>query len=356
MRKILVSLLLVAAVTLAGNTISVTPDPAGVPSLSAGESNALIFEDDFESGDLSAWNVSQATDYSLSDSPGVDYLPNTDSWAAFNSGTAISLAGTSSPELTFWWYGKYFMSYDYMIVQGSSDGSSWDDLWDTISNYEETSWTEVTVDLSSYAGGDFYLRFFVHSSSVVEYDGGHFNNLAIFDDTQPVFAESCDTMDNITTGGANDTWGSEDEGMADQWFCADIYPYGGTYHAAGGYVMYDNNIDSYIEATGVDLSGSSTAALSCYANWDPADGGDILTVEVDTGGGYVSAGTIAATSDYQQRTVSLDSYTGGTVDVRFRLVTNGSGTAFVPLIDDVEINTDTGAVTEASWGEIKTLD
>ncbi len=319
------------------------------------QSDALVFEDDFESGDLSAWDVSQAIDYSLSDSPGSDYLPGTDSWAAFNNGGAISLAAATSSELNFLWYGKYFESWDYMEVQVSTNGTLWDVLWDTKANDEEISWTEVMIDLSSYCGSSIYLRFFVHSSTVVEYDGGHYNDLFILDENNSLlYANSCDDMSDILTGGTNDTWGSEDEGMDYQWFCVDVHPHEGIYHAVGGPGYYSANLDSYMAVTGIDLGGTSSAELTCYTCWDPNDTGDILTLEADNGGGWVVAGTIGSSTDYELQIITLDSFTGGTVDLRFHLVTDGSGNGVVPLIDDVGVNTDVSLV-ESSWGHIKTL-
>lgn len=358
MRKIILCLVLTAAMVLAApaERLGLENGSTALAPRDGGNSVEIAFEDDFETGDLSVWEVSEATDYSLSDSPGADYLPDTDSWAAFNSNNPIDLSGTTSPTLTFWWYGKYFLDWDYMQVQVSTNGSDWDVVWDTIATDEETEWTEVNVDLSAYAGSSVYLRFFVHSSSVVEYDGGHFNNLMIFDGDSPIYANSCNTMDDIVTGGNNDTWDTEDEGVAEQWMCSDLYPYDGIYHAAGGPVFYDNNLDSYMAVMNVDLADCTTAELACYLNWDPADGGDILTLEADNGGGWEVVDTLASTADYEERIVTLDDYTGDLVDLRFHLVTDGSGNGIVPLIDDVVVSELDVNIVPTSWGQIKTLD
>jgi hypothetical protein len=354
-RNTILILLCTAALCLATAEISIgSLDNRSRPQPVQG--NALIFADDFESGNLSAWDVSQATNYSLSDSPGADYLPNTDSWAAFNNGGAVDLTAASSSELNFYWYGKYFDDWDYMEVQVSLDNSTWDVVWDTKTGCEELTWTQVIVDLSSYCGNSIYLRFFVHTSSVVEYDGGHYDNLWINDQNNAVlYANSCEDMSDILTGGSNDTWGSEDEGLTDQWLCANAYPYAGLYHATGGPGYYYNNMDSYMAVTGVDLSGSTDAELTCYVVWDPNDAGDVLTVEADSGGGWQVAGTIGATTGYELQTINLDAYAGGTVDLRFHLVTDGSGTGIVPLVDNVEVNATTSSLTESTWGSIKTL-
>lgn len=358
MRNTVTILLLAAAICLATTEISIDNiDNFHRSSLALEDlSDALVFSDDFESGDLSAWDVSQATDYSLSDSPDADYLPNTDSWAAFNNGGAINMVAATSSELNFLWYGKYFQDWDYMEVQVSTDNVNWDVVWDTKVNDEELEWTEVVIDLSSYCGSSIYLRFFVHSTAVVEYDGGHYNDLFIIDENSGIlYANACDDMSDILTGGNNDTWGSEDEGMDYQWFCVDVHPYEGIYHAVGGPGYYSNNLDSYMAVTGLDLGGTSSAELTCYACWQPNDTGDILTLEADNGSGWEVAGTIGSTMDYELQTIDLDSFTGGTVDLRFHLVTDGSGTGVVPLIDAVEVNTDVSSLVESSWGHIKTL-
>lgn len=358
MNNALAILLIITSLCLA--TTEISRDNLGnshrTPPVQEDQSDALVFSDDFESGDLSAWDVSQATDYSLSDSPNADYLPSTDSWAAFNNGGAISLAAATSSELNFLWYGKYFHSWDYMEVQVSTDNVNWDVVWDTKANYEETSWTEVMIDLSSYCGSSIYLRFFVHTSTVIEYDGGHYNDLLIFDENNSLlYANSCNDMSDILTGGTNDTWGSEDEGMDYQWFCVDVYPHEGIYHAVGGPGYYSANQDTYMAVTGIDLGGTSSAELTCYTSWDPNDTGDILTLEANNGGGWVVVGIIGSSTDYSLQTIDLNSFTGGTVDLRFHLVTDASGNGVVPLIDAVEVNTDVSSLEESSWGHIKTL-
>ena len=108
--------------------------------------------------------------------------------------------------------------------------------------------------------------------------------------------------------------------------------------------------------TGVDLSGSTGAEMTSYVVWQPNDGGDVLTVEADAGSGWQIAGTIPTTTmGYELQTINLDAYAGGTVDLRFHLVTDGSGTGVVPLVDNVEVNTTPSSLTESTWGSIKTL-
>lgn len=315
----------------------------------------IVFSDDFESGDLSSWVVSQSSESSLSDSPGGDYLPNTDSWAMFNNGDPIDLSGASNPNLLFWWYGQYFGDWDYMKVEVSTDGAVWDSLWSTEEEYLQTEWTEIAVDLSAYSGSSIYLRFFVHSTAVVEYDGGHFKDVLIGDDTQLIFYDYCDDMSNIVTGGSNNTWGSEDEGMMDQWSCFDE-SYEGIYSAIGSrFLLYKPNTDSYMTAENIDLSSATGATFDCYLIWEPADAGDIFTVEVDAGSGWETIATIPSVSNWAWLSVNLQSYVGDLIDLRFHLVTDGSGNFVGPMVDNVEVDATLTSLDRASWGEIKTL-
>lgn len=361
MYKLLLFLFLVSAVCLAqptANLVGVRTAPnvqvAEVPEFGEGTDD-IVFSEDFESGNLSSWVVSQEGANSLSDSPGGDYLPDTDSWAMFNNGDPIDLTGSTNPDLVFWWYGKYFDAWDYMKVEVSTDGAVWDSLWSTEMECEQTDWTRIEVDLSAYGGDSIYLRFFVHSTSVVEYDGGHFKDVLIGDDNTLFFYDYCDDMSEIVTGGANDTWGSEDEGMLDQWSCIDE-SYEGLYSAIGSrFLLYKPDTDSYMIAEDIDLSAAFGAELNCYVSWDPWDAGDVLTVEVDDGGGWEVAATLPATSGWEPFDVNLDSYIGGPVDIRFHLVTNGTGNFVAPMIDAVEVDATLTSLEGATWGEIKTL-
>ena len=142
----------------------------------------LVFSDDFESG-AGAWNLSgtwalttadsHSPGTSLTDSPGGDYVDQTDTAAELAA--PVLLATGSS--LTFWHRYAIEQGWDYGYVQISADGGP----WTTLATYSGTqsAWQQVTLDLSAYAGSQARIRFELVTDYSVTYDGWYVDDVQI---------------------------------------------------------------------------------------------------------------------------------------------------------------------------------
>jgi len=110
--------------------------------------------------------VSSESHYPSSATPhGGTYMAEFNSYSA-STGTkarlytpAINLAGYTAAYTTFWMNHDTYGGSDQIIVQGSSDGTNWDDLETFVRNDGNSGWTEHTVGLNAYAGGTCYVGF-----------------------------------------------------------------------------------------------------------------------------------------------------------------------------------------------------
>lgn len=149
-----------------GNNIFVLPAP--------------VFYDDFEAG-LGNWTVqspwgivNQNGDNVLTDSPAGNYGNNVNNSARLTN--PINLANYSNQILSF--DIKYALenNYDYLYVQGSNNGTSWQTL--TQFTGTQQNWEKVILDISNYAT-NFYLRFRLISDYSLNLDGVYIDNVMI---------------------------------------------------------------------------------------------------------------------------------------------------------------------------------
>ena len=115
---------------------------------------------------------------------------------------------------------RYFsieLDYDWAYAEMSKDGYLWTviDTNKTMYNGVETSWQSDTVDLSAYAGGEYYFR--VRAI----YDGGVLNDGIYIDNMGPVTAFGTDSVYNDSI---NDTLIIIDEGIEGQYYFT-VTPY-----------------------------------------------------------------------------------------------------------------------------------
>ena len=141
--------------------------------------STTLFSDGFESGGWSTAQVSRTggawTLVSASSHPSISAHGGTH-WADFNSYTAASgsqtrlyrssgiavPSGYGSAVLSFWMYHDTgYPGYpDQVEPQVSTDGSTWADVGFPVNRYNGTTgWSQVTADISSFAGQTVYLGF-----------------------------------------------------------------------------------------------------------------------------------------------------------------------------------------------------
>ncbi len=93
-----------------------------------------------------------------------------------------------------------------------------------------------------------------------------------------------------------------------------------------------------------DLSGASLASLEFWHHYDLENGYDYGYVEVNAGSGWVVLdtynGTLGGLADFQYQWLNLGAYTGQTIQIRFRVDTDGSVVRDGWVIDDIVLRKD----------------
>ena len=84
--------------------------------------------------------------------------PNYSNKVAIMTSPAISLSGQSEAGLTFSYHMYGASNMGGLVLEASSNGSSWSNVWSRTGN-QGNAWLTSEVDLSAYAGGNLYLRF-----------------------------------------------------------------------------------------------------------------------------------------------------------------------------------------------------
>ncbi len=158
-----------------------------------------VWQDDFEDSDISDWTsggsnnswgatneAASSGTYSLTDSPGTNYLINTESWAY---SPAINLSDHTAAKLEFKIYGNAEAGYDGLWVDASSNGSTWfpvniqlpgNPTLGTGVTGEFASWTTVVADLEAFDHKNtVYVRFWLSSDNFEVRDGYYIDDVKI---------------------------------------------------------------------------------------------------------------------------------------------------------------------------------
>jgi hypothetical protein len=132
-------------------------------------------------GSNDAWAITAGTGVSstnsLEDSEGVNYANNTSSWAGYM--TQINSAKDNVYTLTFKWKGNLEQGFDYLDINYSINGSSWD--WidyrtgNTGGQFLSDSTEELTMIAEMY--DNFYFGFGLSSDSSITYDGVYLDDV-----------------------------------------------------------------------------------------------------------------------------------------------------------------------------------
>ena len=145
------------------------------------------FEDDMES-DFEIWERSggfwKATSEEChsptlcyTDSPGLPYLPGTDTWIEMIE--SIDMSEASGASLSFWHRYETEEWFDFCYVEASRDGG---ETWEELRRYDgaNESWEEERIDLEQYLGCSlFTIRFRLNSDGRVEKDGWYIDDVVI---------------------------------------------------------------------------------------------------------------------------------------------------------------------------------
>lgn len=145
---------------------------------------AFPFYDDFETGGPywsfeGSWGIQDGVYHSatnsMTESPGGNYQPNLDISSTLR---AIDLTGATSAEISFWMRHQLESGYDFMYLEVSSDGISWDLLASYTGN--QNTWTPVTYSLNNYLNKEnVTLRFHFTSDGYIEAQGMFIDDIEI---------------------------------------------------------------------------------------------------------------------------------------------------------------------------------
>lgn len=140
------------------------------------------FFDDIESGLAEwtgSWGTTTTTSYSpstcMTDSPGGNYGSN--DFETMTLANAIDLSSAEGAELSFWHRYDTESGYDYCYVEVSTNNGS---TWTNVASYDgsQSTWTEETIDLTSYIGASqFKIRFLLDSDGYIERDGWYVDDV-----------------------------------------------------------------------------------------------------------------------------------------------------------------------------------
>jgi len=122
------------------------------------------------------------------------------------------------------------------------------------------------------------------------------------------------------------------------WAISNANAFTGTHSWADSPGDYGNNANTSLTMTGTFVPPSD-AALRFFASHSLA-AGDFLAVEAQVNGGaWREVGRVTESSNWKAYSAPLMGMAGQTVKVRFRLVSNSSGTGFGVFLDDIHIVT-----------------
>jgi subtilisin family serine protease len=178
--------------------VSVDVAAPGTNIYSCAPARQTIWVDNFEDNDIGNWVTGGIADtwattgsakyndaYSLTDSPGGNYVNDTDSWART---PVIDLSNRSGAKLEFKLYGSSEAGYDFLFLEASTDAVAWtgisfeiagNGVFDRVSG-TASSWLTCRADLGAYDGqGSLYVRFRFASDDSIVAGGWYIDNVAV---------------------------------------------------------------------------------------------------------------------------------------------------------------------------------
>ena len=253
-----------------------------------------------------------------SDSPGSVYAPSTVS--VLSLAQPLVLPSNAYIQLQYWQYLALGVG-DSTQVQLSLDNVNWTPIA-TEAAVRNLAWTVKTVNLSGYGGQTLWLRFVLSADAdpATVDDGWRLDDILVKAEPLPVMlraglneAESDDPALWLTEG----SW---------QAVMAPVYS-GST---AWTVMPQAETAVALMLNADVSLAALAQPELHFWHILDVTSGADHAEVQLSTNGGqsWISLAAYAAdanTSDWAAQSVSLSTYAGQTVRLRFLLVSDGDG-------------------------------
>lgn len=161
----------------------------GVNIYSTIPARATLWSDNFDDGSIADWltggtlntwavttELRRSVNYSLTDSPGANYVANTNSWAR---SPVINLSTRRGCKLTYYLELNSESGYDRIYAEASSNGTT----FTTLNGYSGTTsgaFYEFEEDLTSYDGlATVYVRFRFVSDGTNNYNGAHIDDVSV---------------------------------------------------------------------------------------------------------------------------------------------------------------------------------
>ncbi|NOY69713.1 MAG: hypothetical protein GXP53_09560 [Deltaproteobacteria bacterium] len=268
------------------------------------------------------------------DSPGsANYPPN----ANTSLTTFLDLSSAAAaPVLSFWHKYSLEQGVDFVKLEISvDDGQSWTELRSFTGT--ETSWNQERVNLTAYTGNaNLGLRFRLISDGANQQDGWYMDDLSVKEELlQAAYPFDDDMESGIIPWFYSSTWGQvtlaavdTHEQVSDSIVWTDS-PEG----------SYAANDDTWLQMT-IDLGSADMPVLTFWHKYGFEANGDFGYVEIKEVGPsswqriYFVTGT---SPDWLSERIDLSNYAGKQVDIRFRVVANGSIQSDGWYIDDLTI-------------------
>jgi hypothetical protein len=160
-----------------------------------------------------------------------------------------------------------------------------------------------------------------------------------------------DNADEPLQAGANSKWAAS--GTPPQWM-SQVNPS----TASLAYFVPDtaNQNESLTQITAVSLAGATGASLSFRTNQSTEEGFDFINVEAsgNNGASYATLATYSGVFN-GTREVDLSQFAGGTVRIRFRMVSDLIGPDAGTYIEDIRISTNDFATLTDTGSAVRTL-
>jgi carboxypeptidase T len=147
-------------------------------SFMVGSPSQIFFDDfslgtgnwTFAGGPWGTTTTAHSAPLALTDSPSGNYVDNLFATATLNGSYYAST-------LTYWQRYVTETGYDYCYVQVSANNGA----WNTVATYNgsNTTWHQVTIDLSPYAGQSLRLRFVLSTDVSVQRDGWYIDDVQL---------------------------------------------------------------------------------------------------------------------------------------------------------------------------------
>ncbi len=264
--------------------------------------------------------------HAYSDSPGGNYQNNTDASLTQITPVTVSLGYSA---LSFFAKIDLEDGFDFLTVEVSKDGgATWEPQSLTLTGHSD--WAYYTLPLTAYAGQTIKVRFRLTSDSSVTYDGVYLDDIAIHDEGTVVYKLS-DNVEGTYLFTGTPPWAPTTELY---------YSPTHSYTDSPGTNYADNQDISLTQTSPLLLTTDFVPYLSAKLYTDLEDGYDFLNIEVstDNGASWIPLTNYTGSSEgWLNVNLPMYPFSGQSVKVRFRLLTDASVEADGVHVDDIAI-------------------